>query len=57
MTSTILEIIEQGGVYWLILECGHWYKWTGKELPKEDTIDCPKDDPGTRPHPHPKVEP
>jgi len=28
--------------YWLILDCGHWYKWTGKLLPKiGDEFRCP----------------
>lgn len=26
---------------WLILDCGHWYKWTGPSVPKPGTeFDC-----------------
>lgn len=28
--------------HWVILDCGHWYKWTGVKRPKEGAeFDCP----------------
>ncbi len=27
---------------WVILDCGHWYKWSGRELPaREKDFPCP----------------
>jgi len=40
--------VAEGRGWWLILECGHWYKWTGTEpLEPGEDIDCPNDTPIT----------
>jgi hypothetical protein len=36
--------VKDANGWWLILECGHWYKWTGAVAPPiGDDIDCPSD--------------
>ena len=33
--------ITKANKWYLILECGHWYKWTGPKSPRVGTeIDC-----------------
>ena len=42
--STILAVVKvrQATAWWLILDCGHWYKWTGeKPLKVNGEIRCP----------------
>lgn len=42
--SDILDVVPFTGSYarWLILDCGHWYKWTGDNQPEaDDEFDCP----------------
>ena len=29
------------GKFWLILDCGHWYKWDGKRPKLDSEIPCP----------------
>jgi hypothetical protein len=46
--SEILDVREnKGGGWWLILDCGHWFKWTGyTDLPViGDDFPCPSDKP------------
>ncbi len=38
--------VEASRGIWLILECGHWYKWTGSDEPPDD-LPCPVDEPIT----------
>ena len=36
------HMIENRTTWWLILDCGHWYHWTGDEAPKADSVfPCP----------------
>ena len=35
------NMIQDHSTWWLILECGHWYHWTGKYAPMHNSIDCP----------------
>ena len=30
----IFKVRAGSGGWWLILNCGHWYKWTGPKVPK-----------------------
>lgn len=41
--SEILDVLVGSQAYWLILDCGHWYKWTGDAPPPETGADfrCP----------------
>jgi hypothetical protein len=42
--STILSVhaVREGRGWWLILGCGHWYKWTGSTRPRVDSdLPCP----------------
>ena len=32
--------VKQGHGFWLILECGHWYKWTGTGS-RPASVSCP----------------
>jgi hypothetical protein len=45
--SEILDVLKVKGEarWWLILECSHWYKWTGPAKPPKvgEQIDCPSD--------------
>lgn len=27
--------------WWVILDCGHWYHWTGAKPPEGEELDCP----------------
>lgn len=37
------HMIAHKRTWWLILDCGHWYHWTGKEAPKADVdFPCPE---------------
>jgi len=35
------NMIKDHTTWWLILECGHWYHWTGNSKPNSNNIDCP----------------
>ena len=44
--SEILAVVESAstlGAYWIILDCGHWYKWSGDQMPPEPgtELSCP----------------
>jgi hypothetical protein len=41
--SEILAKLKRHGQpsYWLILSCGHWFKWSGPKPPAGDEFDCP----------------
>lgn len=45
--SAVLKIfpdfmIKDRPTWWVILECGHWYHWTGDAKPEEDKdFPCP----------------
>ena len=44
--SEILKTFEDNMIldrptWWLILECGHWYHWTGDKAPAGPDIPCP----------------
>ncbi len=42
--SEILAVVKMVNTrgYWLILACGHWYKWTGEQVPVEgQDFPCP----------------
>lgn len=43
-TSEVLAIIKRRGVtsWWMILDCGHWYKWTGAKRPSAEPFPCPE---------------
>lgn len=44
--SEILSVVKVRGqrAWWLILDCGHWYKWTGDKPPKVGAeFRCPSD--------------
>lgn len=47
--SEILDVKEiHQQAYWLILACGHWYKWTGGQAPPqpgERELNCPSCNP------------
>jgi hypothetical protein len=52
--SEILDVRENnGGGWWLILDCGHWFKWTGSPRLSDnhdppavgDNFPCPSDKP------------
>lgn len=48
--SCILKVRKVKGsrAWWLRLDCGHRYKWTGTRRPKAgQSIDCPEDHPIT----------
>lgn len=50
--STILRVVRVPGHglprYWLTLDCGHRYKWSGPRPPQVGTeIACPEDSPIT----------
>ena len=43
-TSEILQVFRIGHppTWWLILDCGHWYHWTGTDAPKSKVeFPCP----------------
>lgn len=40
-TDSELSQIGAPQTWWLILDCGHWYHWTGDATPAGDMIDCP----------------
>ena len=38
----VLKVRKPGSGWWLMLDCSHWYKWTGdKALSKGGELDCP----------------
>lgn len=40
--KTFTERIKGGPTsFWLILDCSHWYHWTGKKPPVGAEFDCP----------------
>ena len=44
--SEILKIftdnmIKDRPTWWLILDCHHWYHWTGDSQPKNNNLNCP----------------
>jgi len=43
--SEILAVLKvrKSTAHWLILDCGHWYKWTGAQRPPRTGTDlaCP----------------
>ena len=43
--SEILSVIKLRGrvAWWIILDCGHWYKWSGEHKPPRvgKELDCP----------------
>ena len=44
-SQEILDVQKNGtgNGWWVILECGHWYKWTGELPPKIGTqFNCPR---------------
>jgi hypothetical protein len=37
------HMIAHHPTWWVILDCGHWYHWTGKAAPKsEGEFPCPE---------------
>lgn len=36
----VLKVQKPGSGWWLILDCSHWYKWTGAK-PAFEELDCP----------------
>lgn len=45
--TTVLRVVKTDAprpTYWLILACGHRYKWTGGRPPRPgDAFECPED--------------
>lgn len=39
--SEILVVYGRQTRFFLILDCGHWYKWTGREAPPPNGDDFP----------------
>jgi hypothetical protein len=36
------HMIQDRPTWWVILDCGHWYHWTGEKAPKFDgAFPCP----------------
>jgi hypothetical protein len=55
------KVRKPGSGWWLILDCEHWYKWTGAKAPRVGTeLDCPSCKPPivvTHPEPAPEAPP
>ena len=41
MTEILAKVKVRGcAKWWLILDCGHWFKWTGAKPPSGDEFQC-----------------
>lgn len=41
LAAFVDHMIEHRPTWWVILDCGHWYHWTGDAAPTGTSLPCP----------------